>query len=142
MSNYINNIVKSIELGCFYGTRMQMLTEYNDGGYPEVDYKTLDEAISEEKDGVFIKLENNGVLNFFPIYQKGINTYYRNIVLSFGTHKIIFNSIRMGIVDADYQPTIFSIENNKIIEKTEMEIEKIIFSNFIEFSNRYISSDN
>lgn len=136
MKDYIEKIRESIKLDCFYGTDMSILSKYKDGN-PEIGYKTLDEAISEEKDGVRISLEKSGALNFYPVFQDKQNVYYHNLILSFGEYRIIFNSRRMGIVDADYYPTVFCVEKGNIIKKTKIEIEKIIFSNFFEFSSKY-----
>jgi len=133
---YISKIQKAIQLDCFYGVGIFILTEFFDGK-PSLDYKTLDEAIKQEKTGVKVRLDKKGCINYYPVNQDKQNIYYYNIIVKFGSNKIIYNAQRLGCVDADYTPTVFCIEKNKIVKKSKEEIEKIIFGNFNLFVKKY-----
>lgn len=105
---------------------MDILEKYLDGSTPIVGtILTLAEMSKEIYPNAEVEIYYHpwGIA-YYP-HNEGTNEYYHNIIVPIGGYDIVFNAVKLGIVDADYIPTVFVLVGNEFQVFPKSEIERI-----------------
>jgi len=105
---------------------------YRDNGpSPDADYLTLEQAIQEEREkGIDVEIDFYKSYSFFQYYPKTDDnpSYWNNLIIILGNYQFVYICQRNGIVNADYQITLYMKEHGKIVKRTYDEVAHALWN--------------